>query len=190
MNALENWFCGSGLWRYVTRRQLLPWVLHGVDLGEDVLELGAGPGAATLELARLAPRITCLEYDPKAVTTLGTRTRDSNARVIRGDAAALPFANRSFSSAIAILMFHHLKSGELQDRAFGEILRVLKPGGVLMIFEIPDGWFHRLEHFKSTFVPLNPATVTARLNALGFSIPKVSVRSGGFRIRAQRPVES
>jgi ubiquinone/menaquinone biosynthesis C-methylase UbiE len=190
MNALENWFCGSGFWRYVTRRQLLPWVLHGADLGEHVLELGAGPGAATLELARLVPRVTCLEYDHKSVVTLGARTRDSNARVIRGDAASLPFADKLFSSAIAILMFHHLKSSELQDRAFSEIFRVLRPGGILLVFEIPDGWFHRLEHFKSTFVPLNPTTVPARLSGAGFASSKVSVRSGGFRIRAQRPVES
>jgi len=187
MNALENWFCASGFWRYVTRRQLLPWVLQGADLGEHVLELGAGPGAATLELARVAPRVTCLEYDHKAVVTLGSRTRDSNARVVQGDAASLPFADKSFSSAIAILMFHHLKSSELQDRAFGEIFRVLRSGGILLVFEIPDGWFHRVEHFKSTFVPLNPGSIAARLSAAGLAQAKVQIRSGGFRIQALRP---
>ncbi|HTT32503.1 MAG TPA: class I SAM-dependent methyltransferase [Candidatus Acidoferrum sp.] len=190
MNALENWFCGSGFWRYVTRRQLLPWVLHGADLGEHVLELGAGPGAATLELARLAPRVTCLEYDHKSVARLGARTRNSNARVVHGDAASLPFADQSFSSAIAILMFHHLKSSELQDRAFTEIFRVLRPGGVLLLFEIPDGWFHRVEHFRSTFVPLDPASLSARLSAVGFAQESVTVRSGGFRVRARRPEKS
>lgn len=52
MNAFETWFCGSGFWRYVTRRELLPWILQGSTLGEHVLELGAGLGAATEELAR------------------------------------------------------------------------------------------------------------------------------------------
>ncbi|HXY25813.1 MAG TPA: class I SAM-dependent methyltransferase [Candidatus Acidoferrum sp.] len=190
MNALENWFCGSGFWRYVTRQQLLPWMLHGVVLGDHLLELGAGPGAATLELAQLASRVTSVEFESKSVAILNKQTHNANVRVIQGDASALPFASQTFSSAIAILMFHHLKSSELQDRAFAEIFRVLRPGGKLLVFEIPDGWFHRLEHFKSTFVPLNPTFVSARLSAVGFSQASVSMRGGGFRIRAQRPRES
>lgn len=190
MNALENWFCGSTFWRYVTRRQLLPWMLQRADLGEHVLELGAGTGTATLELAQLTPRVTSLEYDHKSIGRLSARARDSNARVIQGDAAALPFASQAFSSAIAILMFHHLKTTELQDRAFAEIFRVLRPGGILLVFEIPDGWFHRVEHFKSTFVPLHPASVSARLTAAGFSHTHVDIRGGGFRIGTQRPAES
>ena len=58
MNRFETWFCGSPFWRYVTRRQLLPWILQGSELGEHVLELGAGPGAATEELGHLAARVT------------------------------------------------------------------------------------------------------------------------------------
>ena len=190
MNALENWFCGSAFWRYLTRRQLLPWMLQGADLGEHVLELGAGTGTATLELARFTQRVTSLEYNRKSAATLAERARNSNARAIQGDASALPFASQAFSSAIAILMFHHLKTSELQDRAFAEIFRVLRPGGILLVFEIPDGWFHRVEHFKSTFVPLRPASVSARLTAAGFSHTRVDIRGGGFRIGAQRPAES
>src|SRR6267143_1757047 len=63
MNRYETWFCGTRLWRWMTRRQLLPWILQGSELGEHVLELGAGPGAATEELGRLAARVTSLEYD-------------------------------------------------------------------------------------------------------------------------------
>jgi len=190
VNALENWFCGSAFWRYVTRRQLLPWMLQGADLGEHVLELGAGTGTATLELAQLTPRVTSVEYNGKSAATLAKRARNSNAHVIQGDASALPFASQTFTSAIAILMFHHLKTSELQDRAFAEIFRVLRPGSIFLVFEIPDGWFHRVEHFKSTFVPLHPASISARLTAAGFSHTHVDIRGGGFRIRAQSPAES
>lgn len=184
MNAYENWVCGSALWRYVTRRQLLPWLLHGVKLGDSVLELGAGRGAATLELAKVAPRVTSLEYDHKSLAVLATRTSNSNTRAIQGDASSLPFANESFSSAIAILMLHHLKSPELQDRAFAEIFRVLRPGGVFLAFDIPDGWFHRVGHIRSTFVPLDPTTVRKRLSAAGFSQVAINSGGGGFRIQA------
>src|SRR6267154_4475447 len=73
MNRYETWFCGTRLWRWVTRRQVLPWILQGSQLGEHVLELGAGPGAATEELRRLAARVTSLEYDHAFAAKLGAR---------------------------------------------------------------------------------------------------------------------
>ena len=190
MNAYETWFCGTRFWRWVTRWQLLPWILQGSELGEHVLELGAGLGATTDELARLAPRVTSLEYDHAFAAKLGARSNALNGAVIQGDAATLPFADRTFSSAIAILMLHHLRSNELQDRAFAEIRRVLRPGGVFLAFEIQDGWLHRVGHIKSTFVPVMPASANGRLTAAGFSKVTVDLRQGGFRIRALRAQES
>jgi 16S rRNA A1518/A1519 N6-dimethyltransferase RsmA/KsgA/DIM1 with predicted DNA glycosylase/AP lyase activity len=46
----------------MTRKQVIPWLLSGAELGEHVLELGAGPGAATEELRKRAGRVTSLEY--------------------------------------------------------------------------------------------------------------------------------
>jgi SAM-dependent methyltransferase len=184
MNRYETWFCGTRLWRWVTRRQLLPWILQGSELGEHVLELGAGPGAATEELARRAARVTSLEFDHAFAAQLGARVNRTNAAVIQGDAAMLPFADGSFSSAVAILMLHHLHSNELQDRAFAEICRTLRPGGVFLAFEIQDGWMHRVGHIRSTFVPMAPASAYPRLMTAGFSKVTVDIRRGGFRIRA------
>ena len=190
MNAYETWFCGSWFWRWVTRRQLLPWILQGSELGEHVLELGAGPGAATEELGRVAARVTSLEYDHASAAKLRARVSGASVAVIQGDAATLPFADGTFSSAIAILMLHHLRSGELQDRAFAEIWRVLRPGGVFLAFEIQDGWLHRVAHIRSTFVAVTPASAFARLTATGFSMVTVDIGRGGFRIRALRAREA
>ena len=176
MNSFEKWYCGSALWRYLTRRELLPWMLQGSALGEHVLELGAGAGPATMELARRAPRVTSLEYDYSSALKLHRRANHPNVGVIQGDAAALPFPGATFSSAIAILMLHHLKSSELQDRAFSEIYRTLRPGGVFVAFDIPDGWIHRICHIRSTFVPLDPATAAQRLIAAGLAQIAVDLR--------------
>jgi ubiquinone/menaquinone biosynthesis C-methylase UbiE len=186
MNAYETWFCGSWIWRWVTRRQLLPWILEGSELGEHVLELGAGPGAATQELRLRAARVTSLEYDHRFAARLGARVSGTNVSVIQGDAAILPFSDKTFSSAIAILMLHHLRSPKLQDHAFEEIYRVLQPGGVFLAFEIQDGWAHRIGHIGSTFVPLAADSAIARLNAAGFSHASADLRRGGLRIRAVR----
>src|SRR5260370_4576465 len=125
MNRLETWFCGSPCWRYVTRRKLLPWILEGSELGEHVLELGAGLGAATEELRSRAARVTSLEYDHAFAAKLGARVGGASVTVIQGDAATLPFSDGIVSSAMPIVMLHHLRSHELQDRAFAEIWRVL-----------------------------------------------------------------
>ena len=60
MNRFENWFCSSWLWRSVSERKLLPWMLSGYALGDHVLEVGSGPGAITDELSRRAGRVTSL----------------------------------------------------------------------------------------------------------------------------------
>jgi ubiquinone/menaquinone biosynthesis C-methylase UbiE len=130
--------------------------------------------------------VTSLEFDRAFAAKLGARMAGSNVRVIQGDGASLPFADATFSSAIAILMLHHLRSNELQDRAFTEIARVLQPGGVFLAFEIQDTWLQRASHICSTFVPVAPSSAIARLTAAGFSRVTVDPHRGGFRIRALR----
>jgi len=190
MNRFENWFCGSWLWRSITERRILPWMLSGYKLGDNVLELGAGPGATTEELRRRAARVTSLEYDQKFAARLGTRFRKTNVGVLRADAAALPFPDETFSSVIAVLVLHHLKSREQQEKAFAEIHRVLQPGGAFLAMEIGDGWLQRFGHIKSTFVPVTPPAAFARLTSLGFSKIVIDMQRSAFRICALRAREA
>lgn len=189
MNAFENWFCGSSLWRWVTRRQVLPWIVGETQLGDHLLELGAGPGAATAELRRRVPLVTAFDYDHTFAAGLRRRNAGDGISVLQADASALPFPDRTFSSAISVLMLHHLNSREQQDIAFAEILRVLRPGGVFLALEIQDGWFHRVGHIRSTFVPVAPATANSRLTAAGFSRVTVDFQGNSFRMRALRALD-
>jgi SAM-dependent methyltransferase len=186
VNALENWFCASAIWRWVTRKQLLPWLLSGARLGDHVLEVGAGFGAATPELQRRAARVTSLEYDPRSVSICAAQSQQSGSGVIRGDAAALPFRDASFSAVLSVLMLHHLPDPSRQDRAFAEAFRVLRPGGLFLALEIPDGWLQRGIHFRSTFVPVRPAEAAARLHAAGFSKTTIESRGSVFRVCSLR----
>jgi SAM-dependent methyltransferase len=186
MNHLEHFFCSTSLWQRITHRFLLPWVLSEARLGDHVLEIGAGYGAATGHLLKLAPRVTSLEYDPRLLGRLAARHQCGALATLCGDAAALPFADQSFSSAVAILVLHHLKTRDLQDRALGEVHRVLRPGGSFFAFEINDGWIHRAAHYKSTFTPVTPVSAFARLTNVGFSKVSVDFRSGGYRFSARR----
>ncbi len=187
MNRFENWFCASSVWRSVTRKRVLPWLLSGTELGEHVLEVGAGPGAATEELRKRAGRVTSLEYSHAFAVGIVQRSQMTNGAVLQGDASTLPFLEKTFSAAIAVLVLHHLKSQELQERAFAEIFRVLRPGGVFLAVEIPDGWLNRIGHIRSTFVPVAPASVSARLESVGFSSASMAYKGSAYRLRAVRP---
>src|SRR5271163_4513624 len=100
MNRLENWFCSTHFWSRVTRKRLLPWMLQGGDLGDSVLELGAGPGAATAALQQNFPSVTSLEYNEvfarsalqasRSGVISANHTTPHAARVVQGDAASLP----------------------------------------------------------------------------------------------------
>jgi ubiquinone/menaquinone biosynthesis C-methylase UbiE len=186
MNAIENWYCSTSFWRWMTRERLLPFVLGHADLGDHLLEIGSGPGAATPALRKRARRVTSLDYDHVFTVKLAQSNSSVHSNVVQGDAAALPFADRTFSSAVAILVLHHLHSADQQDRAFTEIHRVLEPGGHLFAFEIENGWFHRLIHTNSTFTPLDLATLPARLTVAGFTNIAYDRRPGGFRLHASR----
>ena len=189
MNRMEHFFCSTSLWQRMTHRYLLPWLLSEARLGDHVLEIGAGYGAATGHLLKLAPRVTSLEFDPHLLRKLKAKYQCAQLIALCGDAATLPFADQSFSSAVAILVLHHLKNRDLQDRALAEVHRVLRPGGSFFAFEINDGWIHRAAHYKSTFTPVTPGSAFARLTRVGFSKISVDFRGGGYRVSARRAAE-
>jgi len=192
VNRFENWICSTSFWRGVTRKTVLPWLLSGVELGDHVLEIGAGAGAATEELRSRVFRVTSLEYSRELVVKLAARGNrqggdtSSNGGVLQGDASALPFPAKTFSAVIAVLMLHHLKSREVQDAVFAEVFRVLRPGGNFVALDIPDGWLNRIAHIRSTFVPVAPSTVSDRLIAAGFSNVSLNFRRAHFRFLASR----
>jgi ubiquinone/menaquinone biosynthesis C-methylase UbiE len=187
MNAAEHFICSSSLWRYLTKRKLLPWILSETDLGDHLLEVGAGYGAATSHLRERVPRVTSLEYDRLSTRKLKQQHDGHSGGAVHGDATKLPFASKTFSSTLAILVLHHLKSRQLQDRVFAEVFRVLKPGGVFVAFEITDSWIHHVGHIRSTFTPVSPGSAFGRLSTAGFSPIALDLRKGAFRFIAIRP---
>ena len=47
MNEKHLALCSSAEWGDAVARWIIPWVLSGIDLGDDVLEVGPGPGLTT-----------------------------------------------------------------------------------------------------------------------------------------------
>lgn len=47
MNKEHLTLCSSAEWAEAVQRRIIPWVLEVADLGDDVLEVGPGPGLTT-----------------------------------------------------------------------------------------------------------------------------------------------
>src|SRR6266542_4420002 len=82
--------CASAEWGELVERVLAPWVLEGRDLGDRVLEVGAGPGLVTDVLRRRAPWLVAVELHEPLAAALGRRLSFGNAEVVAVYAISLP----------------------------------------------------------------------------------------------------
>jgi SAM-dependent methyltransferase len=187
MNRAHALLCSSGWWAQRVEQKLLPWGLTGVDLGEEVLEIGPGFGATTRVLARRSGALSVVELDPGYCKRL-RRALDDDVEVVQADATDMPFAEGRFSGVVCFTMLHHLSSPPLQDRLLAEVARVLRPGGVFAGTDsLGTGGFFKLLHIGDTLVPVSPEHLPARLEGAGLSGVRVETRGGSFRFSAHRP---
>lgn len=186
MNRFHRWYCRSGVWKKGLTQRILPWSLDGVELGQNLLEIGPGPGLTTDYLRPRFERLTSIEIDPELAGSLRQRLKGTNVTVIEGDATAMPFEDGSFSGAVSFTMLHHVPSPVLQDRLFAEAHRVLRQGG--MFIGTDSTWSRALQliHLWDTMVVVDPGTLAERLESAGFRDVSVDVGRGLFRFRARR----
>jgi SAM-dependent methyltransferase len=186
MNRVHRWLCRSARWQKTVETHILPWVLDGVDLGADVLEVGPGPGLTTDLLRARVSHLTCVEIDDRLAASLAHRMSGRNVTVLHEDATAMSLGGATFDSAVCFTMLHHVPSQARQDRLLAEVARVLRPGG---IFAGVDSLYSRgfgLLHLFDTMVVVDPRTFPQRLEAAGFNNVEVEVNPYAFRFRARR----
>jgi ubiquinone/menaquinone biosynthesis C-methylase UbiE len=187
VNRVHNLLCSSGWWARAVKNELLPWGLKGIELGDDALEIGPGFGATSRVLAERPGRLTILELEEDYCERLRADLGD-RAEVVQGDATRMPFDDARFSGAACFTMLHHVPSPELQDQLFGEVLRVLRPGGVFAGTDsLPRGLAFKLIHIGDTLVLVDPDGLPARLGAAGFEDVRVSTGEKSFRFSARKP---
>lgn len=186
MNGVHRWLCRSALWRKALERRLLPWVLDGIELGDNLLEVGPGPGLTTDFLRTRVTRMTAIEIDSQLANSLKRRMADTNVQVIQGDATDMPFEDRAFTSAVSLTMLHHIPSSALQDKLFAEVYRVLRPGGVFAGVDNTLSPGFRLIHIGDTMIVVDPDSLGARLEAAGFTNIAIEKAEQRFRFRAHR----
>jgi len=136
---------------YTTRRgKFLVWeeLLDGLQLkgSERVLDLGCGRGAVLILAARRlrkggnATGIDLWSADNQRGNSLAAAQQNAEIEGVAdrvelhtGDMRQLPFSDRSFDLVLSSLAFHNIRGRSDRLRALDEAVRVLKPGGKLLI---------------------------------------------------------
>jgi SAM-dependent methyltransferase len=112
--------------RYSERLAVLFADLPGIRPGQQVLDVGCGPGALTAELVSRAAVVSAVE--PSASFAAAARARVPAADVRQCAAEQLPFADDTFDAALAQLVVHFMADPVLGLR---EMSRVTRPGGAV-----------------------------------------------------------
>lgn len=186
MNRAHAIVCSSGLWARNVERELIPWGLDGVELGDDVLEIGPGFGATTRVLARRSAKLTVVELSQRYCEGL-RRQLGGGVEIVQADATAMPFADGCFSGVVCFTMLHHVPSPQLQNCLLAEVSRVLRPGGVFAGTDnLGTGRAFELLHIRDTLVLVIPAGLPARIERAGLIEPRVEVRRRSFRFNARK----
>jgi SAM-dependent methyltransferase len=175
VNEDHDKLCSSPEWAEYLQGEVLPAVVDGRNLGQDLIEVGPGPGASTDWLRHRVGRVVAVEVDSETADKLADRFAGTNVEIVAADATALPFPDGSFDSAGSFTMLHHLPTATLQNQLLAELLRVLRPGGVLIgsdsLGSVELHHFHR----DDVYNPIDPATLLVRLQTLGYERITLSV---------------
>ena len=138
-------------WRRATRRAL------DLRTGQRCLDLAAGTGVSTAELARSGAYAVGVDLS-LGMLRAGRRTRPG-VPLLAGDALALPFDDETFD---AVTISFGLRNISRAGVALGELRRVTRPGGRLVICEFSH--------------PISRAFRTAYLGYLMRALPAVARR--------------
>ncbi|PZS18929.1 MAG: class I SAM-dependent methyltransferase [Pseudonocardiales bacterium] len=173
----ERVFCRTAFWGVLARRLVLPWVLSGLSVAGDVLEIGGGGGAMAAGTLGRYPtvRVCVADLDPMMVRATARRLAGFGSRATTqvGDATALPFDDASFDVVVSYLMLHHI--GRWED-AVVEAMRVLRPGGRFVGYDLLDTAASRALHHADGIHDLRSITepsFRAALTAAGAVQPRL-----------------
>ncbi|MDI6809602.1 MAG: class I SAM-dependent methyltransferase [Candidatus Eisenbacteria bacterium] len=103
--------------------------------GKTILEVGAGSGRDSIELAKAGARLIVLDYSLNSLSLVKQESSGSkNVELVCADACLLPFRNGSLDAAFHQGLLEHFKDPSL---LMAEQNRVLKEGGIVLV-DVPQ----------------------------------------------------
>jgi ubiquinone/menaquinone biosynthesis C-methylase UbiE len=139
------------------------WRRAGITQGQTVVDVGSGPGYATLDLAEIVGpkgRVIAVERSARFLNVL-REAHAPNVTALEGDITETPIGERIADAAWCRWVFSWLTDPE---RGVANIARALKPGGVAV--------FHEYLHYASWGLAPHSPAFTAFVNAVCDSVAK------------------
>jgi SAM-dependent methyltransferase len=163
--------------RHELREALLLEEFLAVAPGRQVLDVGAGSGTFSNELARRGFDVTSTDVTDEAIEVLRARVSGS---VERADATSLPFASASFDAVVLGEVLEHLED---DAAAAAEAARVLRPDGILAV-SVPrnPAWFSQSDQWAGHVRRYTQNQLVNRIEEAGFT--SIICKPWGFPVSA------
>lgn len=110
--------------------------MSGVSDKDNVLDLACGSGIVSCAFAKYAHHVTGIDITEgmlEQARKLQAQSKLTNIEWVLADVEPLQFDNNQFSIVLSRFSFHHFLEYE---KVFTEMIRVCKPGGVVMVVDV------------------------------------------------------
>jgi len=145
--VMASWMIASSKWlKHKVARALLDARAWRGD--EAVLDVGCGHGLVAVNAAKRVPRGKVTGVDiwqerdlggnsPQAIRANAEAAGVADRLIVdTGDARALPYADGSFDVVASMTAIHNIPDRAGRAAAIGEVWRVTRPGGQILMFDI------------------------------------------------------
>jgi SAM-dependent methyltransferase len=165
-NDAEMFGAGGDLRRKYRAEVLQPAAWARMPRDARVIDIGCGTGDNLRYIIRDDATFFGIEY-ARETAAIATRTLGARAEIRVGSAAAMPYRDGHFDFAMCIEVLEHM---EQDERALGEIARVLRPGGSLIITLPYRYWFASYFPLMGHFRHYTRSYLVNMLNRHGFVV--------------------
>jgi demethylmenaquinone methyltransferase/2-methoxy-6-polyprenyl-1,4-benzoquinol methylase len=154
-------FAQDRKWRRRTRQCLQ------LERGERVLDLAAGTGVSTVELARTGALVVACDFSLGMLRAGRANRRRRLVPFVAGDATCLPFQDATFDAAVISFGLRNVSD---VPAALREMARVVRPGGRMVICEFS----------RPTWRPFRVLYLNYLMRALPWAAKRVSSNADAY----------
>ena len=165
----DRWVTNAGAYTFERQKRIVDELTAGWS-NSEVLEVGPGTARFTIPIARKRNKITLVDIstgmlDVAQENIANAGLNDAISEAIEGSLYDLPFSDSKFDFAVSLNVLSHIEDSAT---AIGELARVVKPGGQVLL---------NYPNLESFYWPA-ARRINARSKAVGLEVFSIWERPG------------